>query len=64
LSVTQVEQLGGHALLYGTLPDGQTSVTAQCAGQHAAKPGDRITLYAPPGACHLFGADGLRLAPA
>jgi multiple sugar transport system ATP-binding protein len=61
LSITQVEQLGGHALLYGNLPDGETSVTAQCAGQHAARPGDLVTLYAPPAACHFFDADGLRL---
>jgi len=61
LSIKQVEQLGGHALLYGTLPDGETSVTAQCAGQHAARPGDLVTLYAPPAACHYFDADGLRL---
>jgi multiple sugar transport system ATP-binding protein len=60
--VTQVEQLGGHALLYGTLPDKQTSFSAQCAGQHAARPGDALTLYAPAAACHFFDADGLRLA--
>ena len=62
MQVAQVEQLGGHALLYGTLPDGQTAFSAQCAGQHAARPGDALTLYAPPSACHLFGADGARLA--
>ena len=62
MQVAQVEQLGGHALLYGTLPDGQTAFSAQCAGQHAARPGDALTLYAPPSACHLFGADGVRLA--
>jgi hypothetical protein len=43
------------------LPDGSTSLTAQVAGQHAAKPGDGVTLYAPASACHLFDADGLRL---
>jgi multiple sugar transport system ATP-binding protein len=61
MNITQVEQLGGHALLYGTLPDGSTSLTAQVAGQHAARPGDSVTLHAPASACHLFAADGLRL---
>ena len=61
MNITQVEQLGGHALLYGILPDGSTSLTAQVAGQHAARPGDSVTLHAPASACHLFAADGLRL---
>jgi multiple sugar transport system ATP-binding protein len=61
LSITQVEQLGGHALLYGTLPDAETTVNAQCAGQHRAQPGDTITVHAPAAACHFFAADGLRL---
>ncbi len=63
MHITQVEQLGGHALLYGTLPDGQTAISAQCAGQHAAQPGDALTLYVPAAACHFFDANGLRLAP-
>ncbi len=58
MTVVQVEQLGGHALLYGTLPDGSTAFTAQCAGQHSARPGDALTLYAPASACHLFEANG------
>ncbi len=61
MRVNQVEQLGGHALLHGTLPDGQTGISAQCPGQHAARPGDALTLYAPAAACHLFDADGRRL---
>jgi multiple sugar transport system ATP-binding protein len=64
MAVTQVEQLGGHALLYGMLPDGSTALTAQVAGQHAARPGDALTLYAPPAACHFFDAGGLRLGAA
>ena len=62
MQVTQVEQLGGHALLYGTLPGGRTAITAQVAGQHAAKPDDTITLHAPREACHHFDASGLRIA--
>lgn len=64
LHITQVEQLGGHALLYGTLPDGVTHVNAQCAGQHRAQPGETITVHAPAAACHFFAADGLRLGAA
>ena len=64
LQVTQVEQLGGHALLYGLLPDGTTSISAQVAGQHEAQIGDTIHLHAPAAACHYFSADGLRIATA
>jgi multiple sugar transport system ATP-binding protein len=62
MQITQVEQLGGHALLYGTLPGGTTAVTAEVAGQHAAKPDELITLHAPRAACHFFDASGLRIA--
>ncbi len=62
IKIAQVEQLGGHALLYGHLADGSTAVTAQVAGQHAAKPDDLLTLYAPRAACHRFDAGGLRLS--
>ncbi len=62
MQITQVEQLGGHALLYGTLSGGNTAVTAEVAGQHAAKPDDVITLHAPRAACHYFDTGGLRLA--
>ena len=64
MTVSQVEQLGGHALLYGKLKDGTASVTAQVAGQHAAQPDDVIAVYAPRAACHYFNADGLRVAAA
>ena len=64
MRIGQVEQLGGHALLYGHLADGKTTITAQVAGQHAAKPGESITLHAPRAACHRFDADGLRLTDA
>ena len=62
--VNQVEQLGAHALIYGSLPDGATAITAQCPGQYGAQPGATLTLYAPALDCHYFDAAGLRLAPA
>ena len=39
-----------------------TAVTAEVAGQHAAKPDELITLHAPRAACHFFDASGLRIA--
>jgi ABC-type sugar transport system ATPase subunit len=64
MKVSQVEQLGGHALMYGTLQGGSASVTAQVAGQHAARPDDVVALYAPRAACHYFDASGLRVESA
>jgi multiple sugar transport system ATP-binding protein len=64
MRINQVEQLGGHALLYGHLADGRTTITAQVAGQHPAQPDESITLHAPRAACHRFDAEGLRLADA
>jgi multiple sugar transport system ATP-binding protein len=64
MQITQVEQLGGHALLYGTLSDGKTAISAQVAGQHAARPDETITLHAPRSACHYFDASGSRLSTA
>jgi multiple sugar transport system ATP-binding protein len=56
ITVTEVEQLGGHCLLYGTLPDGGPRVTAQCVGQRETRIGDVVTLYAAAPQCHLFEA--------
>ncbi len=39
-------------------PAGATAVTAEVAGQHAAKPDELITLHAPRAACHFFDASG------
>jgi multiple sugar transport system ATP-binding protein len=64
MKVSQVEQLGGHALMYGTLQGGSASVTAQVAGQHAARHDDVVALYAPRAACHYFDANGLRVGSA
>jgi multiple sugar transport system ATP-binding protein len=54
IDVSQVEQLGGLSLIYGTLPGTATRVTVQCAGQVAVRVGDTLTAHAPPEACHLF----------
>jgi len=62
MTVTGVEQLGGHSLLYGTLHGIANSVgpriTAQVAGQVNTKHGETTTVYAAPNACHLFATDG------
>ncbi len=57
ITITGVEQLGGHSLLYGTLPNDGPRITAQVAGQVATKIGENTTVYAPPSACHLFETD-------
>lgn len=54
LTVTGVEQLGGHCLIYGLLPDGATRVTVHCEGQQATQIGDAVAAYAPAASCHLF----------
>jgi multiple sugar transport system ATP-binding protein len=54
MTVTQVEQLGGLSLIYGTLPGETARVTVQCAGQVGVQVGDMVTAHAPPESCHLF----------
>jgi len=58
IKVTEVEQLGGHCLIYGTLPSDGTRVTAQCEGQQPTRSGDTVTLYAQADSCHLFETSG------
>ena len=63
ITVTGIEQLGGHSLLYGTLPGNNKDaegprITAQVAGQVTTKLGETTTVYAAPNACHLFAMDG------
>ena len=63
MTVTGVEQLGGHSLLYGTLPGGKAAaegprITAQVAGQVSTKIGETATVYAAPDVCRLFATDG------
>lgn len=62
IKVSEVEQLGGHCLIYGSLPDDGTRVTAQCEGQQPTRIGDTVMLYADAATCHLFEADGLERA--
>jgi multiple sugar transport system ATP-binding protein len=57
VTVSQVEQLGGLSLVYGTLPGGNTRITVQSAGQVSTAVGDTLTAYAPAEACHLFATD-------
>jgi multiple sugar transport system ATP-binding protein len=58
ITVSQVEQLGGLSLIYGTLPGAEaTRVTVQSAGQVRTAVGETLTAYAPPEACHLFADD-------
>ncbi|WP_395707615.1 ABC transporter ATP-binding protein [Casimicrobium huifangae] len=63
MTVTGVEQLGGHSLLYGTLPGSKAGaegprITAQVAGQVSTKIGETATVYAAPDVCRLFATDG------
>jgi multiple sugar transport system ATP-binding protein len=58
ITVSQVEQLGGLSLVYGTLPGADSArITVQSAGQVRTAVGDTLTAYAPPELCHLFAAD-------
>ena len=57
ITVSQVEQLGGLSLVYGSLPGSPTRVTLQNPGQVRTAVGDTLTAYAPADACHLFATD-------
>ncbi len=57
ITVSQVEQLGGLSLVYGSLPGNDTRITVQGAGQVRTAVGDTLTAYAPAEACHLFATD-------
>ena len=63
LRVEQVEHLGGHSLLYGTVvgADG-ARVTAHVDGQTNVRAGGTVAVTVPPAACHLFSADEPGLA--
>ena len=62
ITITGVEQLGGHSLLYGTLPNHGPRITAQVAGQVATKIGDTATVYARPESCRLFASGNFEQA--
>jgi len=54
ITVSQVEQLGGLSLIYGSLAGDAGRVTVQNAGQVATQVGDTMVAYAPPESCHVF----------
>jgi multiple sugar transport system ATP-binding protein len=56
VTVTQVEQLGGLSLVYGTLPGDAGRITVQRPGQVAVNVGESIVAHAPAEACHVFEA--------
>ena len=61
--VSLAEYLGGETILHLSV-DSTTSVTVKSAGDVAVHVGDRVHVgFDLTGAC-LFGADGLRIAPA
>jgi len=62
ITITGVEQLGGHSLLYGTLPNNGPRITAQVAGQVTTRISDTATVYANAANCRLFAADGAEQA--
>jgi multiple sugar transport system ATP-binding protein len=62
ITVSQVEQLGGLSLVYGTLAGSDTRVTVQSAGQVRTAVGDTLTAHAPADACHLFATDEAALS--
>ena len=59
-TVDLVERLGPQTLVEAKLRDGST-VTAMLQGDEECRVGETIHLTFDPGACHLFGADGVSL---
>ncbi len=60
--VKLIEQLGNETVIRVGL-DGGDEVTAVLVGQSAFALGDKVSLSVKPGAVHVFGASGERLAP-
>ena len=61
--VEQVEQLGGHSLLYGAVVEAEGArVTAHVDGQTTVRGGDTVSVVPAPATCHLFAADEAGLA--
>ena len=54
VTASQIEQLGGLSLIYGSLPGDAGRLTVQIAGQVNAKVGDTLTAYASPENCRVF----------
>jgi len=63
LAVEQVEHLGGHSLVYGTVAGaGSARTTAHIDGQTTVRAGDTVNVALTAAACHLFAADEAGLA--
>jgi len=60
-NVQVFEHLGGEAFVHLNLADGQTMV-AKLDGEHQFRPGDACRLGIAADKCHVFDADGLRIA--
>ena len=61
MSVTHVEQLGGQTIVYGRLKDRQP-IIATLDGQKSVAAGDELTVSTDLARCHVFDADGRRVA--
>jgi ABC-type sugar transport system ATPase subunit len=63
LQVEQVEHLGGHSLVYGTVTGADAArTTAHIDGQTTVRAGDTVKVALPVAACHLFAAGEAGLA--
>ena len=63
LHAEQVEQLGGHSLVYGTVAGASDArITAHVEGQTATKGGDTVAIAFAASDCHLFAAEAPHLA--
>ncbi|MBD9527158.1 ABC transporter ATP-binding protein [Paracoccus sp. PAR01] len=61
MTVTHVEQLGGQTIVYGRLSDGQ-QIVATLDGQQSVQAGQELPLRVDLARCHVFDADGRRVA--
>ncbi|WP_312366450.1 sn-glycerol-3-phosphate ABC transporter ATP-binding protein UgpC [Ensifer sp.] len=61
LTITHIEHLGGQTIVYGRLPDKQSLIVAM-EGQSLLGTGETLSVSIAPEHCHLFDAEGHRLA--
>jgi multiple sugar transport system ATP-binding protein len=57
IAVEQLEQLGGHSLVYGTIERNDARVTVHVLGQTNVRAGDVVGVALSGAQCHLFAAD-------
>jgi ABC-type sugar transport system ATPase subunit len=57
LNVEQLEQLGGHSLMYGTVAGSDARATMHVAGQTSVRAGSAIGMSMDAAHAHLFAAD-------